>query len=185
MKKNIFKNLLIMGVPVIMITAANAQTIPGFKSDAEKKTWIKNHPAEYQLLLKQSKANTPVAMPVQNNANFNSTTQSADEEIKALKDEIESNKYNPNYDMELALKKLEAVPKIQKGYHRKPSYPAFINSGNLETEEDYRIAKEKWIKNNPEKYNKLQQPKSLSMGKLLNRSGQKSYLKIIDDTFTT
>ena len=164
-KKNLV-HLLVMGVPVILITAANAQTIPASKSDAEKKTWIKNHPTEYQLLLKQSTANAPVQKASQINADFGSPpVQSAEDEIKALKDEIEANKYNPNYDMELALKKLETAPKIQKSIHnREPSYPAFINSSNPETEEDYRIAKEKWIMNNPEKYKQLQKQQPLPYG---------------------
>ena len=44
-----------------------------------------------------------------------------------------------------------------------PTFPVFVNTGNPEADnESYMIAKEEWIKNNPEKYEQLLQQNPMS-----------------------
>ncbi|MBN4051442.1 hypothetical protein JYU16_01360 [bacterium AH-315-M05] len=159
------------------ISSGFAQSIPEFNSDAEKQMWIKNHPAEYQLLLDQSKANIPEKQPAQTKTTVKSSTISADDDIKALKEEIDANKNNPDYDKGLASKKLQQATRIQpQSIENKqvepsktqrsavidPTFPVFVNTGNPEADnENYRIAKEEWISNYPEKYKQLQQQRPL------------------------
>jgi hypothetical protein len=133
----------------------NTSEIP-FQNDAEKALWIENHPEEYRN-----------QGGIISDPEFNSAEEKAKwllsqkEEIKSETKPIEievipefsSQEEKDEYFQ--ALKERREIDVIESDLD--PTFPVFQSTGDSEKDNArYMAAKDEWIKNNPEKYNQLQ-----------------------------
>jgi hypothetical protein len=132
------KLLFMMAVGLFCSASLKAQQMPQFNSDSEKEAWIKQNPQEYE----QIKAK-PSEAPVHNT--------NAKEQKKNDPTSVSYKK--PEESVSVAAPVSGATTVKANGA------PVYVNTGNPDQDaKNYQIAKEAWIKQNPEEYNKAINP---------------------------